>query len=46
MAYGYGKPVARIDHRIIRSASDLTDEELAALVASGDEAETEQGLVH
>lgn len=46
MAYAYGKPVARIDHRIIRSTADLSDEELAALIASGDEAADGQELVH
>lgn len=46
LAYGFGKPVARIDHRVIRSPSDLTDEELAAIIASGEEAETGQELMH
>lgn len=36
LAYGFGKPIARVEHRLIRSMSDLTDEELAALIASGD----------
>lgn len=36
LAYGFGKPVARIEHRLIRSMSDLTDEELQALIASGE----------
>ena len=45
LAYGFGRPVARIDMRVIRSISDLTDEELLALRASaasdGDHAEQE-----
>lgn len=36
LAYGFGKPVARVEHRLIRSMADLSDEELAALIASGD----------
>lgn len=37
LAYGFGKPVARIDHRVIRSISDLHDEELLAVMASADD---------
>lgn len=37
LAYGFGKPVARIEHRIIRTVGDLTDEELQGLLASAGE---------
>lgn len=46
MAYGYGKPVARIEHRIIRTVGDLTDEELAGILASVQDETSGQGVVH
>jgi hypothetical protein len=33
LEYGYGKPQQTINHRVIRSLSDLTDEELDLLMA-------------
>lgn len=42
---GIGKPVQSINHRVIRSASDLTDEELQAIIAS-DQPEENEGMVH
>lgn len=36
LAYGFGKPLARVEHRLIRDWSDLTDEELKALEATDD----------
>lgn len=47
LAYGFGRPVARVDMRVIRSAADLTDEELAAIVAEGEDAEPQhEGAMH
>lgn len=45
-AYAYGKPVARIDHRVIRSVADLGEEELLAILASGEDGDSGQELVH
>jgi hypothetical protein len=33
---GYGRPIQTQHTRVIRSASDLTDEELAAIIAGGE----------
>lgn len=42
LAYGFGKPVARVDHRIIRSVGDLTEDELSAILAAGEQEMTEE----
>ena len=43
--YGFGKPIQRQFHRVIRSAADLTDEEIAALLADNEaEPENEQAM--
>jgi Family of unknown function (DUF5681) len=38
---GHGKPMQNVTTRVIRSIADLTDEELAALLASEEAAERE-----
>jgi hypothetical protein len=38
---GYGKPIQTSNHRVIRSLKDLTDQELADLMASEEEHEAE-----
>lgn len=35
LAYGYGRPIQSVNHRVIRSWSELTGEELDALIAQG-----------
>jgi hypothetical protein len=45
LAYGFGQPVQTINARVIRSMSDLSDEELQALIAAG-EADAAAESVH
>ena len=47
MDRAHGKPAQTITNRIIRSVSDLSDDELASLLASEEERErAEQGVMH
>lgn len=46
LAYGYGRPTQNINHRVIRSFADLTDEELAAIVAQGEADDSHEHAVH